>query len=125
MELIKLLSICENEDACKALFKEYRDKKGVTCKRCGCRNHTYIKTVENYQCKECIWQTTLRSGTLLEASKLPYRYWFFAISMMTSIKKSISAKEMQRQLGHSRYEPIWAMMHKIRAAMGKHDEKYT
>jgi transposase-like protein len=125
MELIKLLSICENEDACKALFKEYRDKKGVTCKRCGCRNHTYIKTVEKYQCKECSWQTTLRSGTLLEASKLPYRYWFFAISMMTSIKKSISAKEMQRQLGHSRYEPIWAMMHKIRAAMGKHDEKYT
>ncbi len=32
--------------------------------------------------------------------------------------------ELQRQLGHKRYEPIWAMLHKLRAAMGKRDKKY-
>lgn len=40
---------------------------------------------------------------------------------MANNKKGISAQEMQRQLGHKRYEPIWAMMHKIRAAMGNRD----
>ena len=39
-------------------------------------------------------------------------------------KKSISALEMQRQLGHKRYEPIWAMRHKIRVAMGNRESKY-
>lgn len=125
MELINQLSICKDENACRTLFKNYRDKKGVVCKRCGGKNHFYINTVHKYECKDCHWQTTLRSGTLLESSKLPYHYWIFAITMMTSIKRSISAKEMQRQLGHKRYEPIWAMMHKIRLAMGNHDEKYT
>jgi hypothetical protein len=43
---------------------------------------------------------------------------------MTSIKKSLSALEMQKQLGHGRYEPIWYMMHKIRATMGKRDARY-
>ena len=43
---------------------------------------------------------------------------------MTSTKKGISAKEMQRQLGRKRYEPVWFMMQKIRVAMGSRDERY-
>ena len=43
---------------------------------------------------------------------------------MTLSKKSFSALEMQRMLGHKRYEPIWLMMHKIRRVMSKRDEKY-
>ena len=45
--------------------------------------------------------------------------------MLTSTKKSYSALEIQRQLGHPYYEPIWYMLHKIRYAMGKRDENYT
>ena len=43
---------------------------------------------------------------------------------MSSTKKSFSTYEIQRQLAHKRYEPIWAMMHKIRSAMGTRDNKY-
>ena len=32
--------------------------------------------------------------------------------------------ELQKQLSHKRYEPIWAMMHKIRLAMGAWEDKY-
>jgi hypothetical protein len=45
--------------------------------------------------------------------------------MLTSTKKSFSALEIQRQLGHLYYEPIWYMLHKIRHAMGKRDDNYT
>lgn len=41
---------------------------------------------------------------------------------MTATKKGFSAHEMKRQLGHKRYEPIWAMMKKIRVYMGLSDE---
>jgi len=37
---------------------------------------------------------------------------------------SFSALELQRQLGHKYYEPVWAMLHKLRAAMGKRDSLY-
>ena len=45
--------------------------------------------------------------------------------LLTATKKSISAAELQRQLGHKRYQPIWEMMHKLRSVMGKRDDKYT
>jgi hypothetical protein len=60
----------------------------------------------------------------MHKSKLPYRYWFIAMHLLTSTKKSFSAKELQRQLGHKRYHPIRHMMHKLREAMGKRDGEY-
>lgn len=60
----------------------------------------------------------------MEDSNLPIRTWYLAMAFMTFSKKGISAAEMQRQLSHKRYEPIWYMMHKIRSAMGQRDERY-
>jgi hypothetical protein len=31
---------------------------------------------------------------------------------------------MQRQLGHKRHEPLWAMVHEIRHAMSNRDDQY-
>ena len=39
-------------------------------------------------------------------------------------KKGFSASEMQRQIGHKRYQPIWLMVHKLRAVMEKRDDLY-
>jgi hypothetical protein len=46
------------------------------------------------------------------------------MAFMTFSKKGISAMEMQRQLGHTRWETVWKLMHKIRAGMGKRDSLY-
>jgi hypothetical protein len=77
-----------------------------------------------FQCKACGTRTTLRIGTVMQASKLPYRYWFIAMHLITSTKKPISALELQRQLGHKFYEPIWYMMQKIRKTMGVRENDY-
>lgn len=45
--------------------------------------------------------------------------------LMTTTKKGFSTKEIQKQLGLKRYEPVWAMVHKLRAAMGNRDARYT
>ena len=60
----------------------------------------------------------------MHGSQLPFRYWFIAMHLSTSTKKSFSALELQRQLGHKYYEPVWAMLHKLRQAMGARDESY-
>lgn len=61
---------------------------------------------------------------MMEHSNLPLRKWYLAMAFMSYSKKGISATELQRQLGHKRYEPIWLMMHKIRDAMGQRDDLY-
>ena len=40
-------------------------------------------------------------------------------------KKEFSAKVVHKQLGLKRYEPVWAMVHKLRKAMGSRDARYT
>ena len=59
-----------------------------------------------YQCKHCRHRTTLRSGTVMHGSKLPFMYWFIAMHLLTATKKSISAAELQRQIGHKHIKMI-------------------
>jgi hypothetical protein len=124
MKLIEFMENFPDEESCKQSFKAHRLKEGVTCNKCGCTSHYWKKNREQWECKNCQHRTTLKSGTVMQSSKLPFRYWFIAMHLVTSTKKSFSAKEIQRQLGHQRYEPIWAMMHKIRSVMGLRDEEY-
>ncbi|OIP84502.1 MAG: hypothetical protein AUK44_02240 [Porphyromonadaceae bacterium CG2_30_38_12] len=68
--------------------------------------HIWLPTSMHFECKSCHCRRSLRSGTIMHGSKLPFLYWFKAIHLFTSTKKNFSASEMQRQLGHKRYQPI-------------------
>ena len=124
MNLIDFIKEYPDELSCKAKFKSYREELGVVCAKCSSESHYWKQDKEQYECKSCKHRTTLKSGTVMHKSKLPYRYWFITMHLLTSTKKSFSAKEIQRQLGHKRYAPIWHMVHKLRLAMGKRDDEY-
>ena len=125
MKLLEFDKQYPDEKSCRISFKEMREQEGITCKKCGNTTHYWKQKREEWECKECRHQTRLRAGTVMHSSKLPFRYWFMAMHFLTSTKKSFSAKEIQGQIGHKRYEPIWAMLHKIRLVMGYRDAEYT
>ncbi len=125
MRLIEYLNHYPDEASCKVEFKNFREKQGVVCKKCEAKDeYWWLSSKEQYECKKCGFRMSLKSGTVMENSKLPYQQWFVAFHLMTATKKTISALELQRQIGHKYYEPIWAMMHKIRLVMGKRDDQY-
>lgn len=124
MNLIEFIETFKNEEDCRLEYKAIREKEGVLCKKCKSTEHYWLSSKDMWQCKKCRFRTSIKSGTILHGSKLTYRYWFITVYLMSSTKKSFSTYEIQRQLGHKRYEPIWAMMHKIRISMGKRDNRY-
>lgn len=124
MTLLEFMNHFPDEAACKEHFRKQREQEGIICKKCGCTKHYWLKDKWQWQCADCRFRTALRSGSVIEHSKLPLRKWYLAIAFMSFSKKGISAKEMQRQLGHSCYESIWSMMHRIRDGMGKRDDLY-
>lgn len=124
MTLFEIAQKCPDEETCKNIWKQYRDNAGVTCRRCEGTEHYWKNGKEVYQCKCCGTRTSLKSGTVMHASNLSFRDWFWTMAIMTSTKNAFSAKEVQRQLKKKRYEPVWAMMHKIRAVMGLRDDLY-
>jgi len=124
MNILKFVKSFPDEPSCKEHFRLRRDSEGVKCKKCQGTDHYWLKGKYQWQCKSCSFRTCLRSGTVFSHSKLPLRKWYLAMCLMSMTKKGLSAKEMQRQLGHSRYQSIWRMMHVIREAMGKRDALY-
>lgn len=114
-----------DEKSCRLHFKSQRDREGVVCNRCQGTEHYWLINKWSYQCKSCNSRTSLRSGTIMESSKLSFMTWYKTILLLSTTKKGFSSKEIQRQLGLKRYEPVWAMVHKLRKAMGERDDRYT
>ena len=125
MTLIDFIKEFPEEESCKLKFKHYRERVGVVCPKCGGESHYWKSDKDSYECKNCGYRRSLRANTIMHGSQLPFRYRFVSIHLVTSTKKSFSANEIQRQLGHNRYHPIWHMMHKIRSAMGNRDGEYV
>lgn len=125
MKIYEFTQNFPDENSCRMHFKAFREREGIVCKKCSCTKHYWLQSKWQWQCSECRFRTTLRSGTIMEAAKLPFYKWYLCMAFMSSTKKGISALEMQRQIGHRRYRTIWVMMHKIRVGMGKRDDKYT
>jgi hypothetical protein len=124
MNILNFVSSFSDEGKCELKIKLIREKQGVVCKKCKSVSHYWKSDKKCWECKECRFRTSLKSGTIMEYSKLPLQYWLLAMGLMSMTKKGLSALELQRQLSHKRYEPIWAMMHKIRQAMGQRENKY-
>ena len=124
MNLFSFTANFGSEEACRLHFKEESDKIGVQCK-CGSKEHFLIKSVWSYECKKCRSRTSLRSGTIMQSSNLSFLNWYKTMFLMAATKKGFSSKEIQKQLGLKRYEPVWAMVHKLRKAMGNRDARYT
>lgn len=124
MNLINFIEQFPDEQSCREHFRSIREQSGVKCKHCGGTKHYWLKAKYQWQCASCSFRTTLRSGSMMENSNLPFRMWYLAMAFMSFSKKGISASELQRQLNHSRYGTVWKLMHKIWKAMGERDKLY-
>lgn len=124
MNLLQFMKEFPTEESCKHHFRHQREKEGVVCKQCGCEKHWWLERKWQWQCSVCGFRTTLKSGSIMEGSKVPFQSWYLAMAFMSFSKKTISAAELQRQLNHPKYDTVWRLMHKIRDAMGKRDALY-
>ena len=105
------------EDACREYLERIRWPLGFRCPACGATAWVLTGRVGLRQCSSCRHQTTVTVGTIFERTKLPLQVWFRAMWLVTSQKGGASALNVQRQLGLTRYETVWTMLHKLRRAM--------
>ena len=124
MKMSEFFSKYGDEKSCRMFFKQNREKAGIQCACCGSLCHYWIESEYRWRCKSCGKGTSLKTGTVMENSNLGYKVWLWGLYLMSLTKKGFSALEVQRLIGHSRYEPIWLMMQKIRISMGHRDDKY-
>ncbi|MFH1467378.1 MAG: IS1595 family transposase [Pseudomonadota bacterium] len=103
--------------ACLDLLEELRWPEGFICPKCG--RHKGIRLVDGrYWCEPCRRRSSVTTATLLQGTRTPLTSWFAAAWHLTS-RDGISAVSLQKLLRLGSYQTAWAMLHRLRAAMGR------
>ncbi|WP_419653174.1 IS1595 family transposase [Thiolapillus sp.] len=116
LSLPKFLEKYGTEEQCYSALFHLRWPDGFVCPECGNKIYCKIKSRKVYQCHRCHRQTSLTSGTIFAATKVPLTKWFLAIYLLTQRKTSVSALQLKRDIGVS-YNTAWKMKHKLMQVM--------
>ncbi len=123
MTLLEIASMTEEE--ARAHFERIRWPDGPVCPHCGSMNFTRLQGKSHrpglIQCNngDCRQSYTVTVNTVMERSKISLRKWATAFHLMSSSKKGVSAKQLQRELGLGSYETALHLAHRVRWAMNQ------
>ena len=119
ISVMDMAAMFATEDAAVKWFETLHWPDGnLSCLRCGSSDGAYrVKSglPMPYRCKDCKRYFSLKTGTAMEASKLPLRLWAWAIYLEMTSLKGVSSMKLHRDLG-VRQATAWFMLHRIREA---------
>lgn len=71
---------------------------------------------KQWKCGACRKKFSVTSKSIFEGAHIPVGKWIYAIFMMCSSKKGVSANQLARELNLT-YKSAWFMCHRVREAM--------
>ena len=116
MSVTDLSRMFPTDKAAERWFARQRWPNGVACHHCGSTNvqaGAAHRTMP-YRCRDCRRRFSVRSGTIMESSKLGYRVWAFALYMLTTNIRGVSSMKLHRDLDVTQ-KTAWFLAHRIRA----------
>jgi hypothetical protein len=108
-----------DDQACARYLEAIRWRDGFQCPKCNVTAEPFRFAARPHQlrCKGCEKDTSLIAGTVMERTHTPLSTWFWAAFLVASLTPGMSAVQLQRQLGLSRYETAFQILHKLRSSM--------
>ena len=115
--LIQLMDRFGTEQAAAEWFESIFWPTGRCCGHCGSidTHETTNRKPQPYRCRDCRKYFSVRTGTLLESSRIPLRKWAIAIYLCLTNLKGVSSMKLHRDLGVTQ-KTAWFMIHRIREA---------
>ena len=68
-----------------------------------------------FKCSGCREKFSVRTGTIMENSRIPLKTWLLAINLMTTARKGISSVQFAKELGVTQ-KTSWFLANRIRKA---------
>ncbi len=117
----KLFRMFPDDDAARAWFGSKMWPDGPFCPYCGSFNvQTGVKHKSmTHRCRDCDKRPmfSLKTGNIMEGSKLGYQAWAIAIYLATTSLKGVSSMKLHRDLEITQ-KSAWHLMHRLRKAYG-------
>ena len=119
LSLMEIMRKFPDDETAEAWFIEQRWPTGLACPHCGSTNvqsGTKHKTMP-YRCreKECAKRFSLKTGTVMEGSKLGFQIWAIAMFLLSTSLKSVSSMKLHRDLSITQ-KSAWFLAHRLRKA---------
>jgi transposase-like protein len=113
-----------DEAACASFLERVRWNDGFICGHCGSPGEPYRFANRRgvFRCRHCNRDTSLTAGTVMDRTHTPLTIWLWAAYLVASQTPGMSAVQFQRQLGLSRYETAFQILHKLRVGMVRPDQ---
>ena len=122
LTVLEIADMFRDEDHAREWVENFRWPNGPYCPECGSFNvQSDIKhKTATHRCRDCPGRTffSLRKGSIMEGSKLPYRVWAVGIYLFTTNIKGISSMRLHRELGIGQ-KAAWFMLHRLREAFAQ------
>ena len=109
-----------DDQACAKYLEAVRWPKGFTCPKCSVAGEPYrfqTRSSVVLRCRSCKVSTSLTASTVMQSTHTPLSTWFWGAYLVTTQTPGQSALQFQRQLGLSRYETAFQILHKLRSGM--------
>lgn len=107
-----------NEQICIDYLYNLRWKNGWRCPRCSHNEHWKVGDMK-YKCKECGYQSTIISGTLLQRSHLSISKWLRSTWYVANETGCANALEMQNMIDLGSYHTALSVLNKLRTAISR------
>ncbi len=119
ISLVKLMRMFPSDDAARRWFEKQIWTDGPYCPKCGSFNvQSGIKhKTMTHRCRDCDGRPmfSLKTGNMMEGSKLGYQTWAIAVYLVTTNLKGVSSMKMHRDLEITQ-KSAWHLAHRIRKA---------
>ena len=113
--LVDLFRKFPDDAAAERWFAETRWGGEPACPRCGSVNVQTGTTHPTmpYRCRDCRKFFSVKTGTVMQSSKLGLQKWAIAIYLLATGIKGVSSMKLHRDLGISQ-KSAWHLLHRIR-----------
>ena len=125
ISLIELMEIFPSDMAAKEWFESRRWPHGPVCPRC---SSTVVSAIASgkpmpWRCRSCRRHFSVRTGTVMEESKIPLRKWAIAIYLWSVSLKGVSSMKLHRDLKITQ-KSAWFLGHRLREAFSNPDRLF-
>ena len=123
MSLVEVMRKFPDDAAAERWFTKIRWPVGAHCPHCGSVNvqdGTKHKTMP-YRCRDCRKWFSVKTGTVMQSSKLGLQVWAVATYLLTTGLKGQASMKLHRDLGITQ-KSAWNLAHRIRETWAKKNE---
>jgi len=117
LSLMDIMRLFPDKEAATAWFEAKFWPNGRKCPHCqGENTHECPGNTMPYRCRPCRKRFSVRTGTLLQSSRVPLLKWVWAIYIEMTSLKGVSSMKLHRNLGVTQ-RTAWFMLQRIREAL--------